>query len=152
MTKPRRKRRDEGLPLFAAAVARRVPPAGAGRNVDWGEAAPIDLSRPVAAADTRRAAGLAIGREAESIRERVLEFIREGGQLGCTDEEVQFGLALRPDTARARRCELRDAGLVFESGRTRATTSGRQAIVWLTAENEATAAHKAPSSADATVA
>ena len=40
-------------------------------------------------------------------------------------------LRMKADTARARRCELRDAGRVHDSGQRRPTAAGRLSIVWV---------------------
>lgn len=63
-------------------------------------------------------------------RRRVLEHLQALGAGGATDEEMQIVLGLNPSAQRPRRVELVDAGLVRDSGRTRKTTSGRNAIVW----------------------
>ena len=62
---------------------------------------------------------------------QVLEFVRDRGDLGATDEEIREGTGLKADTSRARRCEARDAGLLVDSGRRRLTTSGRAAVAWV---------------------
>lgn len=49
---------------------------------------------------------------------------------GLTDEEAQHSLGMNPNTQRPRRGELVTAKLVIDSGETRATRSGRQAIIW----------------------
>lgn len=54
---------------------------------------------------------------------------------GATDEEMQFELDMAQNTQRPRRRELQQWGLVIDSGTTRATKSGRQAVVWVLAEN-----------------
>ena len=49
---------------------------------------------------------------------------------GATDEEMQDALEMAPNTQRPRRRELELQGVVEDSGRTRATRSGRKAILW----------------------
>lgn len=88
---------------------------------------------PGAAADRAEAAA-AIAGAVEGMKAEVLELVAKAGQTGKTDEEVSLQLEMKLDTARARRCELRDAGLVKDSGRRRATKSGRAAVVWIAAE------------------
>lgn len=82
-------------------------------------------------ADTKREAAAAIAAGACPLRETVLTFVDSQGARGATDEEIRNALELCPDTSRARRCELRDAGMVRDSGRRRATASGRASIVWV---------------------
>lgn len=86
------------------------------------------------AADTRRAALEAIQPARSRLARAVLAYIAERGGRGATDEEIAAGLGLQADTARARRCELRDAGDVHDSTGRRATHSGRRATVWLAAD------------------
>jgi hypothetical protein len=83
---------------------------------------------------TSRAAAESIKPNAKSLRGKVLlllrgEFILKGD--GFTDEQVQERLVMPSSTERPRRVELVEMGLVHDSGRTRATRSGRQATVWL---------------------
>lgn len=79
---------------------------------------------------------------AESIRpvlgtecHRVLEVIRRAGWVGATAHEIRCVLRAdgvdRDQNVVARRCsDLRDAGLIVDSGRTRSGRSNRQLIVW----------------------
>jgi len=83
-----------------------------------------------AASRTSRLAAEQIKPHAPLIRDRVLEFIAGRGPDGATDEETALGLRIRESTARARRVELRDQGLIADSGQVRPTTSGRAAVVW----------------------
>jgi hypothetical protein len=72
---------------------------------------------------------------AETQRRRVLEWLTVASSssvlCGATDEEMQEGMTLAPNTQRPRRVELVRMGLVKDSGRTRPTRSGRQAVVWI---------------------
>jgi hypothetical protein len=86
------------------------------------------------AADARAESAAAIAAVSGEMRNEVLTFIRQAGHAGRTDEEVSLQLEMKLDTARARRCELRDAGLVKDSGRRRPTQAGRNAVVWILAE------------------
>lgn len=72
---------------------------------------------------------------AESIKPRVgpmhtliLRLLKDG--FDATDEEMQWGLDMPANTQRPRRRELQNMGLIVDSGSTRATKSGRQAVVW----------------------
>lgn len=83
---------------------------------------------------TSVAAADAIKPSAANLRQQVLVFIRASPD-GVTDEEIQQGTGIGPSTERPRRIELVKAGAVFDSGRTRATRSGRQAVVWVAGKN-----------------
>lgn len=80
--------------------------------------------------DTSLAAYLHILEVSDSLRARVWEFIKEAGPTGVIDQEIQHALDLGPQTETARRGELLHAGLVYDSGERRKTSSGRWAIVW----------------------
>lgn len=60
----------------------------------------------------------------------VLDFLRQRGAYGATDEEMQEALALNPSTQRPRRIELVAKGLVIDLGPKRKTRSGRLASIW----------------------
>lgn len=96
----------EALPLFAAAA-----PSVRGLRTSHAAARSLDA------------------RTLNAMQRRVLEFLRQAGDAGATDEEIQIGLAMNPSSQRPRRGELVDAGLVVEAG-TRKTRSGRLATVW----------------------
>lgn len=49
---------------------------------------------------------------------------------GITDEEIELATGLKHQTATARRRGLVIYGLVRDSGRTRALSTGRRGIVW----------------------
>jgi hypothetical protein len=53
--------------------------------------------------------------------------------VGMTDTELQEELNMSGDTERPRRGELLKAGLIKDSGVTRKTKRGREAIVWVVA-------------------
>ncbi len=92
---------------------------------------------------TSVAAGEAIAPVAATLRAEVLAAIQAAGADGLTDEEVQTRLSLGGSTARPRRIELVESGLVTNSGRTRPTASGRQAVVWVATVPERTHADAA---------
>ena len=64
-----------------------------------------------------------------ALHRQVLAFLRQRGDLGATDEEMQLGIPMAPSTQRPRRVELARRGLLVEAG-VRKTTSGRNANVW----------------------
>jgi len=72
--------------------------------------------------------------KAASLRSIVLAYIRQQGRDGATDEQIQNAISMNPSTQRPRRVELVEGGLVVDSGGTRKTASGRNAVVWVAAE------------------
>lgn len=83
---------------------------------------------------TSRAAAKAIEPVAGTQRALILEEIRIMYSYGRTDSELQFFCSLAGDTVRPRRGELFKDGLIVDSGRTRKTASGRNAVVWVAVE------------------
>ena len=81
--------------------------------------------------DESREAAELIEPDAESLRGKVLAYIRKSG--GATDDEMQVALMMNPSTQRPRRVELWKADLVRPSGQKRPTRSGRWAMVWIAA-------------------
>lgn len=88
---------------------------------------------------TSKAAAEAIAPTAATLRAKVLAFIRECGERGATDEEIQNALDMVGNTERPRRGELSAAMLIGQvwvtsdgtaAPLTRKTRSGRQAVVW----------------------
>lgn len=67
-----------------------------------------------------------------TLRAEVLRTVRAAGSDGATDDEIERRTGLRHQTASARRRELVLQGFLRDSGRTRATSSGRSAKVWVT--------------------
>ena len=80
---------------------------------------------------TSAAAATAIEHKLPALQQAVLTEIRARKLQGATDEELQIQLGMNPSTERPRRIELLRAGLIDDSGRTRKTTSGRSAVVWV---------------------
>jgi len=81
--------------------------------------------------ETSVAAANAIEPNAETLRRKVLMFLRDCGWEGATDEEIQTGLDMQGSTQRPRRIELVNAGLVRKANTQRRTTSNRLATVWV---------------------
>jgi len=84
---------------------------------------------------TSREAARQIAAHMPELRHRVWCEIELAGANGLTDEEVSERTGLAGNTVRPRRGELERDGFVVDSGRTRATASGRRATVWITIEN-----------------
>lgn len=88
--------------------------------------------------ETSREALEAVQLTAGDLRDRLYAHLL-ARPAGATDDEVEaelgtLGGAVRADTWRKRRGELAAAGLAVESGSTRTTRSGRQAVVWIVAD------------------
>jgi hypothetical protein len=81
--------------------------------------------------DTSEEAAERIASETGRLQAMVLDEVRRSGGHGRTDDELEVALGLRHQTASARRRELVLKGLVEDSGRRRATRSGRKATVWV---------------------
>ena len=64
-----------------------------------------------------------------ALQRQVVEFLHQRGEHGATDEEMQGGIPMEPNTQRPRRRELAKRGLVVEAGE-RKTRSGKKATVW----------------------
>jgi len=96
-------------------------------------------SLPLFCPRNTRAAARPGPRRAETDRQRVLKLLIERGSAGATDAEIAAVLKLPPDSAKPRRVELRQLGLVIDSGLRRPTPTGHLATVWCVR----TAAHDA---------
>jgi len=64
------------------------------------------------------------------LHKEILRFLGELPNMGATDEEMQFGIGMSANTQRPRRRELQLDGRIVDSGKTRRTKSGREAVVW----------------------
>ena len=72
---------------------------------------------------------------ANSKREKIFLYLLRSNN-GATDHEIQREVNIQPSTERPRRGDLVDVGLVEDSGRTRKTASGRQAVVWVACDKK----------------
>lgn len=79
-------------------------------------------------------AALMIAEHAPSLRERILATIRESGPKGLTDDEGEAMLGIIAQTYTPRRGELRQMGLIRDSGERRLTRAQRPAAVWVATE------------------
>jgi hypothetical protein len=84
--------------------------------------------------DTEREAALAAYETSAATRARVYRFIRDRGEAGACDHEVEAALGLRVQTVTPRRLELVELGLVVKTDGRRLTPRGRSAIVWKAAQ------------------
>jgi hypothetical protein len=76
----------------------------------------------------------------ETLRRKVVGFVRDRGGLGATSDEIEQGLGLAHQTVSARITEAKAAGDLVPSGVRRPTRSGRNAAVLVVADLAAVAA------------
>jgi hypothetical protein len=86
-------------------------------------------SPPAGRSRTSIAAAEAIAEMAPTLRGQVYQAIARRGELGATREELATELGMRLATVCGRCRELTTMGLIYDSGTTRATSSGRAAVV-----------------------
>ena len=79
--------------------------------------------------DTSRAAAKAIVPHLERLEQRVLDALA-ATRSGLTAQELELVTRLSGNTIRPRLIALRARGYVVDSGLTRKTASGRNAVVW----------------------
>lgn len=94
----------------------------------------VDLRRGTAphnATATSQAAAEAIEPRAGTLCAQILAYIRSRGDDGATNDEIVEALGLRLQTVCARCNELWHARWIKKSGRTRKTSSGSEAAVWV---------------------
>jgi len=82
---------------------------------------------------TSRAAAIQMLPTAGTKRRLVYDFLLSSAKYGGTDEQMQVALQMPGNVQRPRRIELVAVGLVRDSGRTRKTRAGRQAVIWIAA-------------------
>jgi hypothetical protein len=83
---------------------------------------------------TSKAAALSAEPTAGTKRAVALAFLRGRGAAGATDEEMQEHIPLGANTQRPRLVELVKGHFVVDSGRTRRTRGGDEAVVWVAIE------------------
>lgn len=88
----------------------------------------LDWVPYVRGSSTSRAAADAIAVHVTPLQKVVMDYLREHGP--STDEEMQAGIPMGPNTQRPRRVELVRNGLIRDSGTTRDGASGKMAVVW----------------------
>lgn len=67
----------------------------------------------------------------ENLRQRVYQAVREAHPGGLTEQEIEDATGLPGNTVRPRIVELVNRAGLVDSGRTRKTRSGREAVVWI---------------------
>lgn len=85
----------------------------------------------VSGSRTSRASARQLTKHVGKIQRRILAHILALGERGATDWELERDLGLRHQTASSQRRFLVQKGYLIDGKRTRATGSGRQAIVWI---------------------
>lgn len=81
--------------------------------------------------DTSREAAATVRAKAPALRTAVLGYVTGRGEQGATNEEVSVAMGIKLQTVCPRMFELREAGVVVDSGTRRKTESGRDAVVWV---------------------
>lgn len=81
--------------------------------------------------ETSKQAAKSIEPKVGTVLFEVLTMIRLAGDDGCTTDEIEYGTGMKHQTVSARVWDLHKRGFIQESGRTRQTSSGRPAIVWV---------------------
>lgn len=84
--------------------------------------------------ETSKAAAELVRPKTPSYRAAIEGFLKGRGAQGATNDEVMATLSIQIQTVCPRMKELRVDGLVIDSGRTRKTRSGREAVVWVCKE------------------
>jgi len=85
----------------------------------------------VPGSETSKAAADEIRDDLHKLQKLVLDAIRASKDNGLTDQQIQTLLNMGPATECPRRIELREKGLIKDSGTKRLTRSGRKATVWV---------------------
>lgn len=80
---------------------------------------------------SREAADAIRGKASKTLRAKVYRAIVASGDRGMTDPELQAELGLTGSTQRPRRVRLVELGLVIDSGKCRASATGRRCTVWV---------------------
>lgn len=80
--------------------------------------------------ETSTEAAKGIEKKIGPLHQKILEWLKNH-PAGATDERLCAELDLEGNTLRPRRRELELMKKIFNSGRTEATQSGRQAVVWV---------------------
>ena len=79
---------------------------------------------------TSAAAARSMDSSVSILRQKVYDYIVSTYEIGATREDIEIVLEMNGSTVRPRVLELLRAGKIFEvEGTTRATTSGRQAMI-----------------------
>ena len=86
--------------------------------------------------DTSKEAAKIAGRTAHTLRANVHGFIKSRGELGATANEVHLHFNLDKNSTSPRITELKQAGVIVDSGERRAGEGCGKSIVWKVRNNE----------------
>lgn len=78
--------------------------------------------------ETSKDAAADIKRHLPTLEQRVLVYV--AGVDNATNDEIEVALSMNGSTVRPRIVELRERGLVEDSGVRRKTRTGRKAVAW----------------------
>jgi hypothetical protein len=78
---------------------------------------------------TSEAAAVSVQQRIGPLHKKILNYL-EQNPVGATDEQLMEQLDMGGNTLRPRRRELQLMGRIGDSGKTRLTRSGRNAVVW----------------------
>jgi len=84
--------------------------------------------------DTSAEAAASIEAVTARLQRAVLLAIRERGALGLTSHELAVRLGLERASVQPRTSELREMGLIRDSGQRRRNPNGKRAIAWVAKE------------------
>ncbi len=87
----------------------------------------VSASHPKTSHDAVKKARMTSG----SHRKKIFDLIKRHREMGLCDHEIIDLTGLSPNTARPTRISLMKDGFVVNSGRTRKTPEGNDAIVWI---------------------
>ena len=108
-----------------------------GKPVSAAQTSLFDGEAPyVRSSKTSKAAAKSLQKKPETLptlRMMVLQLVKKAGDRGRTCDELEAITKMRHQTCSARFNELHNKDLILDSGTTRATRSGRQAVVWVAA-------------------
>lgn len=82
---------------------------------------------------TSNAAAESMRGKTGQIRQQILDLIVSRRWVGVTADQIEQETEIGGNTVRPRLVELRELGLIKDSGHVRKTRSGRSAVVWVPA-------------------
>ena len=85
-----------------------------------------------------RQAAEGIQHKLTGIRGQVYAYIVRMGSHGATGSQIAEALDILPYTAKPRCSELRDAGHIFDTGKTRKNSNNKAETVWMTTSGDRT--------------
>lgn len=86
---------------------------------------------PVSPTVTQEQAAARIKWRVTGMRQTIYRMIKEAGERGATDDEIQRALDIEGSTERPRRRELEIAGHIVNAEKVRANSRGNNETVWV---------------------